>query len=56
LILVRRRGVNVKLLLLLPEFRAQLERISFLAFDLNARHSSTSSETGSLSYDNRLGL
>jgi hypothetical protein len=55
LILLRRRRVNVKLLLLLPEFRAQLERISFLAFDLNARRSS-SSETGSLSYDSRLGL
>jgi hypothetical protein len=52
LILLHRRDVNVKLL---PEFRAQLERISFLAFNLNTSRSS-SSETGSLSYDNRLGL
>jgi hypothetical protein len=55
LILLHRRDVSVKLLLLLPEFRAQLEPIFFLAFNLNTGRSS-SSETGSLSYDNRLGL
>jgi hypothetical protein len=55
LTLLGRRRVNVKLLLLLPEFRALLERISFSAFDLNARRSSRG-ETRSLSYDNRLGL